>query len=196
MRAVRIAKPDHREERLFALGHLADPVHRQPGCDVGTFTLGFNHLAVVAEERIVLIKIRTGKPFIEAAVARAGRAVRAHGADVPFAEVSSRVAGLFQRLGDGDLLRPERVPPCKTTEAVGVAAGHHAAARWRTDGSRRIKPVEPQAGSRHLIHHRRLEQGMAVVACITPALVIGHAENEIRALIRQRPRQRSYCDEK
>ncbi len=68
------------------------------------------------------------------------------------------------------------------TEAVRVAPGHHAAACRRTDGRRRVEPIEPQAGSRHLIHHRRLEDRMSVVAGVTPALIVSHAENEVRPL--------------
>ena len=186
MRAVGVAKPDHREERLVALGRLGDPVQREVGGDVRAFAVGLDHASVVAEERAVLVKIRAGKPVVESAVAGAGRAVGAHRADVPLAEMRRRVAGFLERLGDGDLLRPQGVAPCKTAEAIRVAPGHHAAASRRADGRRRVKPVEPQTGPRHLVHHRRLEHGMTVVPCVPPALVISHAENEVRTLIGQR----------
>ena len=182
VRAVGVAEPYHRKERFVALGRLADPVQRQVGRDVRAFAVGLDHLPVVAEERAVLVKIRTRKPVVEPAVARAGRAVGAHRADVPLAKMRRRVAGFFERLGDGDLLRPQRVAPREAAEAVRVAPGHHAAACRRTDGRRRVEPIEPQAGSRHLIHHRRLEDRMSVVAGVTPALIVGHAENEVRPL--------------
>ena len=103
---VRVAEPDHREERLVAPGRLGNPVQRQGGRDVRAFAVGLDHFSVMAEERAVLVKVRARKPVVEPAVARAGRAIGAHRADVPLAKMRRRVAGLFQRLGDGDLLRP------------------------------------------------------------------------------------------
>ena len=182
VRAVGVAEPYHRKERFVALGRLADPVQRQVGRDVRAFAVGLDHLPVVAEERAVLVKIRTRKPVVEPAVARAGRAVGAHRADVPLAKMRRRVAGFFERLGDGDLLRPQRVAPREAAEAVRVAPGHHAPACRRTNRCRRVEAIESQTGSRHLIHHRRLEHRMPVVAGVTPALVVGHAENEVRPL--------------
>ena len=179
---VRIAEPDHREERFVALGRLGDPVQREVGGDVRAFAVSLDHASVMAEERAVLVKVRTRKPFVEPAVAGAGRAVGTHRADVPLAEVRGRVAYLLERLGDGDLLRPQGVAPREAAEAVRVAPSHHAAASRRTNRSRRVESIEPQAGPRHLIHHRRLEHRMPVVAGVTPALVVGHAENKVRPL--------------
>ncbi len=179
---VRVAEPDHRKERLIAPGCLGNPVQRQDGRNVRAFAVGLNHASVVAEERTILVKVRTRKPVVESAVAGAGRAVGAHRADVPFAEMRCRVAGFLERLSDGDLPRSQGIAPREAAETVRVATGHHAAASRRADGRRRVEAVEPQAGPRHLIHHRRLEHGMAVVAGVAPTLVVGHAKDEVRPL--------------
>ena len=46
---VRIAEPDHREERFVALGRLGDPVQREVGGDVRAFAVSLDHASVMAE---------------------------------------------------------------------------------------------------------------------------------------------------
>ena len=48
----------------------------------------------------------------------------------------------------------------------------------------RIKMIQPQPCPRHLIHHRRLEMRMAVIARLRPAMVIAHQQDDIWPICR------------
>lgn len=49
---------------------------------------------------------------------------------------------------------------------------------------RGIEMVEANTGRRHGIKIRRLQHGMPVVADVTPAVIVGHAEYEVRTISR------------
>jgi hypothetical protein len=60
--------------------------------------------------------------------------------------------------------------------------GHHAGSRGRAVEVRRVEVVQPQSGGGQRVEVRRLEFRMAVVSCVAPALVVGHHEDDIRAI--------------
>ena len=89
-------------------------------------------------------------------------------------------AGRLEGLGYGDFLRPKCVTPLEASEAVRVPACHYTAASWRTNRMSGVESVETQSTGRHCIEVWRLEDRVSVIRHITPALVIGHTENNIR----------------
>ena len=61
-----------------------------------------------------------------------------------------------------------------------MAAGKDAGTRGGTDGCGGIETVKAQAGLCHFIKDGGLEDFMAHVTHVTPALIIGHGQNDIR----------------
>ena len=175
MRAVRRAEPDHRQERLRGFGMLANEfdscVHRHHRA----FALGLDGDTFPAEDRVVVEEVRSREPFVEAAGARVDRAAFADRAQMPFSEMPRDIARLLKGFGYSDLLRAKRVAPFEASEAVRVTPGHDAAASRRTDRRRGVEVIEAQRVGGHRVEVRGLQNRVAVIGHITPALVVGHA---------------------
>ena len=94
------------------------------------------------------------------------------------------ITGLGQQVGDGDFFWSNGVPWRERAVAIGMPTGEHAPTRGRTRRMPRIKMIQPQPRPRHLIHHRRLEMRMAVIARLRPAMVRAHQQDDIRPICR------------
>src|SRR4030042_760404 len=98
---------------------------------------------------------------------------------MPLPEVAGGIAGGLEGLGDRGLLRPDRMAPLETPETIWVPACHHAAPRRRADRGGGVEAVEPQGLRRELVEIRCLQDAVAVVGHVTPALVVRHAQYDI-----------------
>ena len=78
-----------------------------------------------------------------------------------------------------------------------VAPPAHPAPSGRAGGVGRVKPIEPQAGGRHLIQHRRPQMRVAVITRLVPAVIVPHAQDDVRPLLggRRGVRRREDADE-
>ena len=199
---VRRGEPDHRQERLAGLCLPADPLQGQVHHGVGGVLLGEHEplLTVVEDGRAEIERVAVGVPLVEALVARVPRGgvealrqalARAPGrlrdaAQVPLAEVARGIAGGAHRLGDRHLRQRQVVSPGHAAVAGGAAAGQAARPGGRAHRVGGEEAVEADARRGHGVEFGRLEDGMAVVARVAPALVVGHAENHVRLARRGR----------
>ena len=89
------------------------------------------------------------------------------------------------------------MPGQKHAHAVRMAAGHHAGPRRRATRMRGVEAVEAQARGGHGVEVGRLDLLQAVVADVAPALVIRHAEDDVRLACARRvpaPRLLPGCE--
>ena len=99
---------------------------------------------------------------------------------MPFAKVGGGVAGLFDGLGDGHFLFPEGHSRPEATHSIRMTAGHNAGAGWRAAGVGGIETIEAKAVGGHGIEVGGLDFFESVIASVAPALVVGHAEDNVR----------------
>ena len=183
------AIPDHGEEGrvLFLLG--GDEFYRFVDDDSGGVTLEGVDAILSPKDGIEVEKVRDGEPSIEAkgggAVGVVGQdrdAGAPEGIEVPFAEVAGGIARLFKGGCESLFWEPEGVAVAGDAAAVIGATGEDGSAGGRADGSAGVEAVEAQAIGGHGIEVRSFEDGVTVVTGFSPALVIGHDEDDIGAL--------------
>lgn len=104
-------------------------------------------------------------------------------AKMPLSKMPRRVALLLKQFGQADFFGLE-VSTVGKINAVSkwVSPRQAATASWAADRRGRIPPVKLQAGTGHAIEVRGFQKWMAVEADILPALVVGHAENDVGAI--------------
>ena len=203
MRDVRTAKPDDGEKGLLLLGLLANELQRLAHDRVRAIARGLFGLAVVPKGPVRLEVIRHGKRFIESNTAWRQRiGVRHHPprsrsgpAQMPFAKMRRRVTGLFGDLTNSHFLFAQRHAGPEDPHAVRMPPGQHAGPRGRAT-LLRVKAVAAQPRRRHRVDVWRLDFCEAVVTHIAPALVIRHAEDDVRFRRLRRPRRgrRAKCE--
>ena len=101
--------------------------------------------------------------------------------EVPLAEVAGGVTGFLQGLGDGFFLEAEGVAVAEDAGALVGAAGEDGGAGGGADGVGGVEAVEAEAVGGHGVEVRGLQNGVAAVAGLAPAHVIGHDEEDVRA---------------
>jgi hypothetical protein len=121
---------------------------------------------------------------------------KAFAAEVPFANESSPVAGLFQCLGEGNLLqrqladdaRPFQLlirtiaaprQPIGEAKAGGIFPRENTRASWRTDGARGVGLGESHGAGRETVEVGGLVEGAAVTPKVAPAQIIRQDENNV-----------------
>ncbi len=138
---------------------------------------------VMAQEGVSVKEVHARQPFIKAEPARIYRAIFLKRTDMPLSKVPRCIAFLFQGLRYGAFLRAHWETVVQHAGAVGMPAGQNACPRWGADGGGRVESVEPQRGLGHGVKIGGFDVRMAIIAHIAPALVIGHAKNDIREFV-------------
>ena len=185
VRDVRTAKPDEDEERLFLFCGAADEFEGLGDDCLGAVAGDFFLHAVSPEGPVELEVIADGERFIEADVARRERvgfgddlAGAGDAVEVPLSEMSGGVAGVANERGERGFLGAQLHSGPEDAHAVRVPSGEHCGAGGRA-GLLGVEAVEAQPRGRHGIEVRGLDFGEAVVADVAPALVVGHAEDDV-----------------
>ena len=111
----------------------------------------------------------------------AGRRVGELFAVVPFAEAGGAIAAGTQRLGQGHLVPPHRLPVVRHAPH---AASQRAAARQQSRSCGRteridVEPLELHAGLGQRVDVGRLQIGIAVEAEIAVALIVRHDQQDV-----------------
>lgn len=147
-------------------------------------------LAGSAHQGVVVEEIRDTEPNLEAegtgmvrVFGENGNAGPAESVEMPFPEMRGRVAGLQECLGNGFFLFAKRVAMIENSGSIVAAAGQHCCSGRGTVGGAGVESIEPQSVGSHGIEVRGLQVGVLVVARLSPALIIGHDEDDVRSLI-------------
>ncbi len=156
--------------------------------DFGGIALEFLGGAVAAEVGVAVDEVGGGEVFVEAESGGGtgvrgedGRAGAFVAVEVPFAEVTGAVADFLQGLSEGFFLEAEGVAVGEDTGAVVGAAGEDGGAGGGADGVAGVEAVEAEAVGGHGVEVGGFEEGVLVVAGLTPAHVIGHDEDDVGA---------------
>ena len=116
---------------------------------------------------------------------------RTDAAQSPLAKRAGRIAGGFQRRGDGRLGRRNRnltrdrntkLPIFVVVADEGVAgmfAGHQHAPRRRTDGAAGVMLRELHAFRRQLVERRRMDDFLPIRPDVAVAQIVGENENNV-----------------
>ena len=105
------------------------------------------------------------------------------GAEVPLAEVTRRVADPVEHLREWRLVGFEASAVCiHNTEPMRVAAGEATAPGGRADSAGGVEAIKAQALGGHRVERRGVDPA-TVIGRIAPAEVVGHHQDDVRALV-------------
>ena len=155
--------------------------------DLGAVALAGFGEAVAAEGPVGFEIVAHGEGFLEAAVAgRKGIGLWDHptgtgdAVQVPFAEVAGAITLLLSDLGQSEFLPAQGHAGPEDAHAIGVAAGQDASA-GRGAALLSVEAVQAQPGGGKCVELRSFDLSQSVKADIAPALIVGHAEDDIGA---------------
>ena len=118
-------------------------------------------------------------------------------AEVPLAAQVSAIAGGLERRGEGEGAERQRAQVARAerlrAEATGATPAHERGTGGRTDGLH-VMAIEFASLAHELVHVRGLAEA-AVPADVGPAEVVGHDEQDVRALRGGEGRQREQAGE-
>ena len=106
-------------------------------------------------------------------------------AQAPLADQGSRVIGLLQGFGYGEVLfaqaLPAHISSCISTDVsvTHVLACHEHASRWGAHRASGVKPGELHSFFGHLVETRGLDQFLSEASEIPVAEVVGHDEDQV-----------------
>jgi len=185
--AVRSAVPDDGKHRLAPFAMLLEERDGFAYDDLRRIAAKRFELPSAAHQRIHIKEVRHREPFVEPEHPGIPRIVAENRhtgpsmpVEVPFAEVAGHVARLPQGLGDGLLLKSQRVAVAEHTAAIVGAPGEHRCPRRRTDRPADVEPIEAKPVGRHGVEVRRSQRRVIAIAGLAPAHVVGHDEDDVR----------------
>ena len=107
----------------------------------------------------------------------------AESVEMPLSEMTGRIAGVAQGLGDGFFLEAKGIAVGLHPGAIIGASREHRGTAGRAIGSACVKAIKAQPARRHGVEMRRLEVGVTVVAGLAPPLIVSHDEDNVRRIV-------------
>ena len=102
----------------------------------------------------------------------------------PFADQAGCVAGIFQDLGNGDVIGAKiRFCVSSNITVSRVLSGHQHTSRRCANGRAGVKLCEPPPFGGHPVDVRRFDLFLPVTAYVTVAQIVGHNEDDVWFLI-------------
>ena len=99
---------------------------------------------------------------------------------MPFSEMPGGIAVFLEHCGDGDFSGFEFALHCKgDAESIGITSCVATATCGRTHGCGRVKTSKCNTYFAQLVKVRCVKVRMAIVASISPTLVVGHTKDNI-----------------
>ena len=99
---------------------------------------------------------------------------------MPFTEMPGLVSGVSKGLGDGFFLKTEGVSVILDSRAIIGAPCQDGGSTRRAVGCSGIETIEAKAVRSHLVEVGCENVRVVVVARLTPALIVGHHEDNVR----------------
>ena len=175
--AVRRLVVAHQEEGARRIARV-QPLQALVGDDVGDVARALHRATGLVEDGVEVVAL----PGHDRPVVEARRAVRRPLAQVPLADDGGLVAGRAQVLGDVGQAVVDAVVQRHDAVDVVVGAGQDGRAAGRADRVADVAVVQAHALGRDAVDVRRAVDAVAVAADRARGVVVGHDEQDVRAL--------------